>query len=157
MEEKLKARAIIVDDDNNVILIRYASMYMFPGGSVEQDESIDIALIRELEEELGVSYEQDELTYLTAYEKMQPNYPLPTGEVVDRKLITHYYVLPYKTVNIKRQNLTDMEKQEKFAILKANIEDLAYNFDYVSDNPRADHFKEEMNYIINYYLKEKRK
>ena len=69
MEEKLKARAIIVDDDNNVILIRYASMYMFPGGSVEQDESADIALIRELEEELGVSYEQDELTYLTAYEK----------------------------------------------------------------------------------------
>lgn len=53
------ADAIIVNDDNKVLLVqqRKDSAYMlwsYPGGQVEEGETIEQAVVREVKEELGV-------------------------------------------------------------------------------------------------------
>ena len=71
-----KVRAIIIDDFNNVIITKYADMYMAPGGKIDKDENEKDALIRELKEELGIDFNTSELTPLVTFKNYMKDYPL---------------------------------------------------------------------------------
>jgi 8-oxo-dGTP diphosphatase len=60
MKTVLVAAVALVDPDGRVLLAQrppgksMAGLWEFPGGKVEQDETPELALIRELKEELGI-------------------------------------------------------------------------------------------------------
>ena len=57
----LVVAAALVDADGRVLIAQrpegknMAGLWEFPGGKIEADESPDVALIRELREELGIA------------------------------------------------------------------------------------------------------
>ncbi|GAA5106049.1 8-oxo-dGTP diphosphatase MutT [Bartonella jaculi] len=61
----------LLDQDNRVLLTErpqgksLAGLWEFPGGKVEQDETPEASLIRELEEELGIHVQANNLLPLT--------------------------------------------------------------------------------------------
>jgi 8-oxo-dGTP diphosphatase len=60
MKALLVAACAVIDRDGRVLLAKrpkgkqHAGLWEFPGGKVERGESVELALVRELREELGI-------------------------------------------------------------------------------------------------------
>jgi ADP-ribose pyrophosphatase YjhB (NUDIX family) len=54
--QTLGVRGVVLEGDNKVLLVRhsYYPGWMFPGGGVEHDESLEAAVRKDLDEETGV-------------------------------------------------------------------------------------------------------
>ena len=65
VEFNSKVRAVLIDEKNRVLIARYGNVLLFPGGSIDNGENIDNAIIRELKEETGTVYEKSDLSFLT--------------------------------------------------------------------------------------------
>ena len=56
-EFESKARAILIDDDNKILIANYGNVILLPGGKVDVGELVSEAIVRELEEEVGEKYD----------------------------------------------------------------------------------------------------
>jgi 8-oxo-dGTP diphosphatase len=66
---KLAAGAVITDEQGRVLILRsrYGDTWMLPGGGLDRREHMDVAVIRECREELGVTVAIDALTGMYYY------------------------------------------------------------------------------------------
>ena len=82
----IKARAILLNDSNEIFVVKYADLIMLPGGKVDNGEYHDKALARELKEKLGIdvnSFDLDPFIEISTYVE---DYPLS-----DEKLMLSNY------------------------------------------------------------------
>lgn len=154
-EIKNKVRSIIIDKNNNILVINYADIYMFPGGKVNNNEKYKDAIIRELKEELGIDFTSFKIDEFITYENFIKNYNKVDNNIVNRLNNTKYYIIridDLKELNISRDNLSLNEKNNKFDIEFCNLyESLNKVNNFKSNNIRNDYFKEEITAVIKCY------
>ena len=111
-------RAIIYEDSELVMVYLVENdEYKFPGGGIEANESIEDALIREVNEEIGASIIKigNEIGRVIEYDRQE-------NDMIDFfKMTSHYYEVEIeKTIGM--QNLDDYEKAYGFSMRKIDIE-----------------------------------
>ena len=148
-----KARAIIIDDNNRVLIANYGGVILLPGGSIDLDtEDISKGLIRELNEEIGVAYTEEELDYVICLEFYQNNYPKRDGTFQNRLVRTYYYTSKFKGILKSSQLLTEKEKKDKFQLSLVPINELKELIIQNKDtNPRNIYFQEELLAVLEIF------
>ena len=140
-----KVRAILVDS-HRLLIANYGGVYLLPGGSIENEETSEQAILRELREELGIYYLKEELKELFTLKYYQKEYPLRHNDKKNRLSITHFYIGNYKGINSYNLNRTAKEISDGFNLQLVNINNLdsliketSYN-----NNPRKLFFDREL-------------
>lgn len=121
---------------------------MFPGGSIEKNETPDQAIIRELSEEIGVNYDIGELKPLPTLVHYQPDYPTRYNETINRLITTYYYLGQYKGINISGMNRTEGEIKDNFNLQLVEIESLVALLSQSTTNPRKEYFDREIHEVV---------
>ena len=86
-----KVRGLVFNNKGQALLVRYAGLYMLPGGSIDEGESIKDALRRELSEEAGIEIpflSQDPFLEISSYDK---NYFDRKAGIINRKTQTVFF------------------------------------------------------------------
>lgn len=151
IEKNSKVRALLISN-NSILVANYANIIMLPGGSIENNEDKNKAILRELKEETGIKYDISELKKLVVLKYYQDNYPKQDNTITNRLIKTYYYTAEYKGISLDNQHLTEKEKKKHFRLELVDLDNiekivLAHN----SDNPRNIYFQREVLEVIKYY------
>ena len=151
-EYSSKVRAILVDDNDKILIANYGNVILLPGGKVDDGETISRAIIRELSEELGQVYNSEELDFYMTLNYYQKNYPKRDGMFKNRLVQTHYFIGSYKEINKDFQKLTEKEGKDNFRLELVSLENLENMIlNNKNDNPRNIYFKKELLIILDSY------
>jgi ADP-ribose pyrophosphatase YjhB (NUDIX family) len=145
-----KVRALLIDENNNILIANYGNILLFPGGSIDCNETINKAILRELKEETGIDYSIDELENLIVLKHYQKDYPKREGNLQNRLITTYYFIGKYK--GISSQKLTEKEQKDNLRLELVsldNLEELVLNNQ--TNNPRNLYFVKELITILEYY------
>ena len=147
LEESHKVRAIL-RDGNKILIANYGGVYLLPGGSIDEGETKESAIIRELKEETGILYSSLELENILKIIFYQKDYPLRRISLVNRLLVTDYYIGEYKGLNLDNMNRTEKETRDGFNLKLVDIKEIEKLINEKSDNPRKVYFDRELEEVI---------
>ena len=108
-----KVKAILIDNNNNILLGNYNGTLLLPGGKIEGNETFLDAMIRELKEETGVIYSYDDLSFFGTVDYYQKDYPFK-GSYKNRFVFTCYFVGKFKGIDCDNMQLSDCEIKNNF-------------------------------------------
>lgn len=114
---KVTRRAkLIVENNNDEILICHMGVkYFLIGGHIDNDESDEECLVREVAEESGITLDFSNILPIASSNYINKDYP-KNGDITYTN--TNYYAIKYDLVpNIEMQNLTEEEKKENFKLM----------------------------------------
>ncbi len=142
-----KVRAILIRNDK-ILMSRYVGVLLFPGGAIDDGETPDEALIRELKEETGIVYDKKDFSPVLTIKHYQENFPTREKIVQNRILTTHYYIGDFKGVDLDNTKRTEKEIKENFRLEMMTIDEMLRVADEPSDNPRKVYFDKEIKEVV---------
>lgn len=108
-----RVKMFILNKNDEYILISAFDGYQLPGGHVETGEDISTAVKREVEEETGITLNNDEIPVpffrIERYSKTEDN-------LNKCSTIIYYYIKTNKSFNLANRHLTDHEKENNYTI-----------------------------------------
>lgn len=136
----IRTKALVLND-GNLLLANENDVLQFPGGHLEDGESLNDCLKREIKEETGIEIEDNEIgeCFLKVI-WLNRDWP---SEGKNRKCEIYYYVVnTNKLPNLENIDLTDSEKEQNF---KVDFVPLKESIKYIEDNM----LKNEKNNVIS--------
>ena len=149
---KLKVRALL-SFGNKLLVCNYSGVLMFPGGKLDPNEEVLDALLRELNEETGISYDKDSFKEFLLIDYYQKDYPTREEDVVNRLVKTYYYTGKYNGIDENNMHISKSEIEGNLKLELLSIDDIKDKLKDHVDNPRNDYFVKELNIVIDEYLK----
>ena len=146
----IRTKGLIINSKNEITLGYSHKTYQFPGGHLEENESLEECLLREIKEETGIilnNYNMKPFFKTVYYTKNYHN------SKRNRKNEIYFYIINTdEVVNIENISLTDHEKEGKF-ILKtiplSEVENTLINS--IKDNPINEVIVNEMLEVLKEY------
>lgn len=110
-----RAKALMINSNDEILFAHSCNNYFFVGGRVEENETFDEAIVREIKEETGIDIclEKREPFFIISY--MNKDYP---SRGINTKSISNYYLIKCnKNINLNNSSLTDEEKAGNFKLV----------------------------------------
>ncbi|MDE6141117.1 MAG: PHP domain-containing protein, partial [Bacilli bacterium] len=147
-----KARLISVIDDK-ILVCNYSGFYMLPGGKLDNDETFEEAIIREIKEETQETITPNDIQEYITVDNYQENYlsrkyPNP----IKKETKTVYYITD-KKINVSEGYLSPLEKAGNMRTSYMKIDTLK---SLLKSEVRPKHqvFAQELLKVIEEYEKE---
>lgn len=112
-----KVRGVVLNNKGQILVAKYAGMYILIGGSIDEGEDEITALRREIKEESGIVdlYFEDEQPFLEIESYDKNYYDRKFKRPINRKTNTKFYfVSTDKEIDLSKSELTEHEKSQDF-------------------------------------------
>ena len=143
-----RVKVLIFNSDNKILLCNVLGKYTFIGGHVEENETITMALIRELREETGIVLNDQNFSPFVKIEKLDKNH-FNTGKNCLSEIYYYSFCTDY-IIDKDKMNLDNSEKDKNFFLQYMDIDKfydyLNYQVDFLNSELHS-----EMLYVLNYY------
>lgn len=111
----LRAKLIVENNNDEILICHMGVKYFLIGGHIDNDESDEQCLTREVAEESRVTLDFSNILPIASSNYINKDYP-QNGDITYTN--TNYYAIKYDLVpNIEMQNLTEEEKKENFKLM----------------------------------------
>lgn len=145
-----RVKALIINSNKEVLLGYSYHEYQFPGGHVEENENYIDALIREVQEEVGIKLKNETILPLVSIHRYCKDW-IEIGK--NRKIEIYYYIINIDTKpNLKNTRYTTEEKEGNFElryIPLSIVEEEIKNNARVYGDPKG--ISNEMLKVIEFY------
>lgn len=153
-ETVIRAKALIVNKNtNNILIANEDSLFEFPGGHLDEGETIDECLKREVMEETGIEVEDSEVKGLIM-RVIFLNRDWPSKGKNRKNEINYYLIETTKEPDMSKIKLTESEKNHHFKLesfpLYESIDIIRNN---MPNNERNEILSPDMILTIEEYLK----
>lgn len=110
-----RAKLIVENNSDEILICHMGVKYFLIGGHIDNDESDEQCLTREVAEESGITLNFSNILPIASSNYINKDYP-KNGDITYTN--TNYYAIKYDLVpNIEMQNLTEEEKKENFKLM----------------------------------------
>lgn len=151
-ETVTRVKALIINSNNDILLGYSYFEYQFPGGHVESDENLNLALQRELKEETGLMFETKNLKPIAVKKSYYKDYP-EIGN--NRAIIIYYYEIKDDRIpDLSKTSYTEEEIDGKYTLRYVPLNIVC---DVLKDNANVygdtSGIASEMIELFSYYFK----
>ena len=148
----IRLKALIINDKDEITVGYCNKTYQFPGGHLEEGETLEEGLLREIKEETGIEIKDaiiKPFQKITHYSKNYRN----SGK--NRQNDIYYYVIKTNAkYNMDNASLDEMEKKDGFTVKIIPLNELEDTLiKSISDNPINKVIVEEMLEALKEYNK----
>lgn len=153
-EEVIRVKGLLINSNNELLLGYSHDTYQFPGGHLENCETLEECLKREIKEETGMDVETYSIKPFMLIEYYTKNY-FNSGKNRCNK-IYYFEIKTDKKINLNETNYTDCEKEGNYELRYVELnnvkDELIKN---ASKYPKCKTITCEMLEVLSYYLEEK--
>jgi len=129
-----KARAIIINENGNLLVSILNGSLILPGGTIESNETPTKTLRRELIEEAGIeNINLKKFIKISYYHNIFPKYK-QVGFEKRLNIVNYYYSSSLVNIDNNKSNLTEYEKESNMQLVFLSIEDIKSRINIITDN-----------------------